>query len=1176
MSPSAEQRLFSEVVSRPVAMAMVCLAALVFGYVSYKRLPVELMPDISYPTITVRTPFEGAAPEEVESQVSREIESRLATLDGLVSLESRSRANQSDVLLGFTWGQDMSQAAQSVRESLQSVFFVDGVERPILLRYDPSLDPFLRIGLSVVDASAESDLFLLRDVAEREIKRDLETIPGVAAVQVRGGLEREIRIQLREEWMGARQISLAQVQAALRSENVNLAGGSIIEGNKEYLIRTINQFRSARDIETLKIARGDGIKIPLSDVATITTGHRDREVLSFLNGNPAVELEVYKEADANIVAVAQAVKSRLIGNGSSAAMREAMGVAPPIAETLPEEFTLALLDDQARFIEAAVSNLRNTVLLGGGLAVLVLFLFLRNFRSTVIIGLAIPVSVMISFAPLFLWDVSLNLMSLGGLALGVGMLVDNGVVVLESIQRYLDEGADRVDAAVRGVGNVAAAVTASTLTTVAVFFPITFVEGVAGELFGDLAIAVVASLVASLAVALFLVPTLAALRFGGGQVAAEPTMLNDLTRFWTDADNASLRPLMQRVFFPLHQAAQESGEWLSRALSPKLAGRLHLPTAERVGIWRRLWSWIVLPYVVLRIVLNVVLGVLWNCLVFLLAVAGRLIVQGGAFVVWPASILFGLAAKGFYAVYGPLDQLYGRALPAALMRPGRTLGLVTLAVCLAVLLSTSLGSELIPELHQGRFTVEAALPVGTPIERTVQETHRLEKIIASHPAVKSVYATVGADRRADTGSDEGEHTARIRVELEEGGDVAAREQLVMSDFRERLNASSSMELNMVAPAMFSFKTPVEVMVFGYDLSELKTTGDLLVDELSGLDGMRDVRSSQQQGYPELRILYDRARLKRYDLDTYSVATRVRDRIQGVEATSINEGDRSLSVRVQLTKSQRETTSDLRSININPNLTPPIPLDAVAEIEEGYGPSEIRRIDQQRAVVISASLQDFDLGSASKQIDARLSGITLPEGITYEIGGQSKEMQASLQSLWMAMLLAIFLVYVIMASSFESIVHPFVILFSVPLALVGVSLTLWVLDIDISAVVAIGAIVLAGVVVNNAIVLVDTINRLRTEGLSRDDAILRAGALRLRPILMTTTTTVLGLVPLAVAPLLVGVLPDALTMAEGIEIQQPLAVTLIGGLLSSTLLTLVIVPVLYRLMTRAAPGQAAQT
>jgi HAE1 family hydrophobic/amphiphilic exporter-1 len=480
--------LFKSVVSHPIAVVMVATAAAVFGLVSYNRLPVELMPDLAYPTLTVRTTYEGAAPAEMEAQISRPIEEGLATLDGLRTLQSRSRAGASDVILGFDWGTDMAKASQTVRESLQTNFMPDEAERPLLLHFDPSLDPILRIALSTTAQGGDltQALSVLREIGEDEIKRELEAMDGVAAVRIRGGLERELRVEVREDWLAGHGITLDQVQTALAQENVNLAGGSILQGDTEYLVRTLNEYTTVAELEQLGIRRSDGQIVQLNQVATVAPTVRDAQVVARMDGSPAVELEVFRTADSNIVDVAARVKSSLFDEEEG------------LVSDLPDGVSARILDDQAEFIVQSIANLTNTAILGGFLAIGILFLFLRNFRATAIIGTAIPVSIVAAFAPLYLGGVSLNLMSLGGLALGIGMLVDNAVVVLESIQRYLDEGKNPQEASVLGVADVATAVTASTLTTVAVFLPIAFVEGVAGQLFGDLAIAVVASLVASL------------------------------------------------------------------------------------------------------------------------------------------------------------------------------------------------------------------------------------------------------------------------------------------------------------------------------------------------------------------------------------------------------------------------------------------------------------------------------------------------------------------------------------------------------------------------------------------------------------------------------------------------------------------------------------------------------
>ncbi len=1107
LRPSA---FFAWLVDHPVAVSMMFIAAMVFGWVSYNQLPVELMPDISYPKITVRTIYDGAAPQEVEGQISRRVEESLATLDGLVTIESRSRAGASDVVLGFDWGTDMDGAAQTIREQLQTTWLPTDADRPLILRYDPSLDPFLRLALSANSDEGASDsdeqaalLYELRDIAEQEIKRDLEGMSGVAAVRVRGGLEREIRVEVREDWLAAKQLTLDAVRTALVSENVNIAGGSIIEGDVEYLVRTLNQFGTVEELRALRLSRQDGVTVALADVAIVYETHREREVLSHLDGVEAVELEIFKEADANVVEVAARVKSRL----------EALD--------LPEQVVLAELDDQARFIEESVANLRDTAILGGLFAVGVLFLFLRDFRTTAIIGLAIPVSVVIGFAPLYLQGVTLNLMSLGGLALGIGMLVDNAVVVLESISRYREQGLVRREAAIQGASHVAAAVTASTLTTVAVFFPIAFVEGVGGQLFGDLSIAVVSSLLASLAVALFLVPMMAAREFGLPEQAKESS---------TEDRRDQARPSALLLGRPFRAYVLD----------------------DPMVMWRASRRWL-LPYAVLRLVLQVVFNAVWGAV---LVIGAHLLRWGWrllTLLLMPVAWVLDSAAALFQRVYEPAERAYNAALRASMNRPTAVVLFAGALSVAAMQILPYLGTELLPELHQGRFTVETALPVGTPLDSTQQVVARAEQIAKSHPDVARVYATIGADRRADTSAEEGEHSARLRLMLEAHAQGAADETRIMEELRDDL-AAPRLKLKFVRPSLFSFRTPIEVVLYGRDLDQMKQTGAAVADALGQVQGLRDVKSSLVAGHPEVRIRYDRDKLRRFGLDPATVAQRVRDKVQGVEATTIQRDDQQVDLRLQLVEGDRGTLADLRSINVNPSLVPTIPLDVVADFEEAEGPSEIRRVDQQRAVVVSANIEGFDLGSSAVAIEAAMTGLALPDGVTWEVAGQSKEMEESLQSLQFALMLAVFLVYVIMASTFENLVHPFVILFSVPLAMIGVvaGLVLW--RLPVSVVVFIGAIVLAGVVVNNAIVLVDTINRLREEGRPRLLAIHEGGALRLRPILITTATTVLGLMPLS------------LGFGAGAEVQQPLAVAVIGGLFSSTALTLVVVPVVYGIFT----------
>jgi len=749
------------------------------------------------------------------------------------------------------------------------------------------------------------------------------------------------------------------------------------------------------------------------------------------------------------------------------------------------------------------------VLVGGVLAVSILFLFLREFRASAIIATAIPMSVICAFAPLHLGGVSLNLMSLGGLALGVGMLVDNSVVVLEAISVHREKGASRRDASIRGTREVAAAVTASTLTTVAVFLPIHFVEGVAGQLFGDLALSVVFSLLASLVVALVLVPMLAA----RGEVSTDE--IHDLD------------PL---AAFGSVGAIKAAKQWI------------------RAGNQVRgfLWIWVVVRFglhLVFDLLRFIVIG---PCLF--------VVVQGVRLARRLRRPLAGAALRAS-AGFGDWFERCAARYPDSLRRTLKNRGLVLTGALVLLGLSLAglglMGRELIPQIHQGRFTVELSHPVGTPLARNLAQMDAMEAKVLGEEEVAGVYSIVGAVRQADARSDEGPHTARLLVELQPSNRIAAQEEAAKAALRDAFSDVQGVDVNFRSPSLFSFRTPVEVVIFGRDTEELKQLSAAALSAMSGIEGLQDLKSSLQPGFPELRVRYDRLRLERLGLSAQDVAQSIRNRIQGVQATRISRGTRTDDLVVRLAESDRSGVEDLERLNVNPRLLPPLPLSSVADIDRAEGPSEIRRVDQQRAVVITANLAGFDLGRIGHSIETELSKLSWPPGADFEVSGQSREMSRSLSSLGFALALAVFLVYVIMASTFESLLHPFVILTSLPLALVGVVGLLLPLGSSLSVVVLIGLIVLAGVVVNNAIVLVDFVNRLRADGRDMEAAILEAGRARLRPILITTSTTVLGLLPLG------------LGLGEGAEIQQPLALTLIGGLVSATILTLWVVPTVYR-------------
>ncbi len=1156
MSQTTDSALSSFMTRRPVAITMVFVAAVVFGYFSYGRLPVTLMPELSYPTLTVRTEYPGAAPEEVENDVSRPVEEALGVVGGLRRVSSISRAGVSDVVLEFSWDTAMSEAIQDSLEKLDLILLPEEAERPLILRFDPSLDPVMELSLSGSGDrfDGEEGLRRLRRIADLQIKRSIEPIKGVAAVRVRGGLEEEIHVLLDEEELRRTGLSIQTVIDRLAQENINLAGGTLTEGRTEYMVRTLNEYEDLDQIRNTVVAHFEGRDVRIGSIGRVLRSHKEREILTRTNSLESVQVDIFKEADANIVALAKRVKTELGKFDLDLARRKAAGEVIEeeadgkatsrwgkkgddkskrpqglIAEAWSNEGAeLSLVADRSLFIESSIKEVRNTALIGGLLAVLVLFFFLKDLRTTTIIAVSIPISLLVTFAPLNLLGVSLNIMSLGGLALGIGMLVDSSIVVLESIFRCREEGDELEAAAVRGTSEVRGAVVASTLTTIAVFFPMVFVEGVAGQAFGDLGLAVVISLLASLGVALFLIPMLAS-RAGVR---------------WTEEGP---RPIDWKTFASWRALA---GDWKSFR-RPADGG-----PQRRSGKLLRAPAYLVVPlYFGLRFLIGVVLEFVGKLLLGLFFGAVWL---GRRFLVPALGVAFrflvALPLRFTQRALDDLHELYPRSLRWALRNPLPIVVLVAATFGVIAWTLAALDTELLPEVHQGEFTVEVALPVGTPIEATESIVAPVESaILAEKEHMRSLLLTVGYDPAYSTRSDEGEHTARFKVLLDRADPRTEAE--VIRRLRGRFAAIPDLDARVTRPVLFSFKTPIETEVHGDDLVMLRRQAELAKRTLAAMPQLADVETTLRRGAPEVQVVYDRDLLARYGLNPGQVARLVRDKVQGFEATRFNLKDRRIPIIVRLKMSDRESVDSVASLIVNPGGMRPIPLSAVASVELAEGPSEVRRVDGRRVALVTASIASGSLGSAVEAIKDELDALTWPSGTTFFMSGQNQEWEQSKGSLWLAMALSIFLVYVIMAAQFESIWHPLVILFTIPLAFFGTVVTLFFLGISLSIVVFLGMIMLAGIVVNNAIVLVDYINILRRRGMEALEAVVTAGSVRLRPILMTTATTTLGLLPMA------------LGFGDGAELRTPMAIAVISGLVISTLLTLFVIPVIYSLVDR---------
>jgi HAE1 family hydrophobic/amphiphilic exporter-1 len=1046
---------------RRVTIVMFTVAIVLFGMVSLSRLKLNLLPDISYPTITVRTELTGAAPVEIENLLTKPIEESVGVVRNVRLVRSVSRSGQSDVTIEFLWGTDMDIAGIDVREKLDVLVLPLEANRPLLLRFDPSSEPIIRLGLLYkapadgVGDDAESRLKALRRLAEDRIKTDLEAQEGTAAVKVSGGLEDEIQIRVDQQKLSQLGISIEQIAGRIRAENVNLSGGRLEEGNQRFLVRTLNEFQSVDEFRDAIVAYVAERPVYLRDVATVERGYKEREAITRVRGQESVELAVYKEGDANTVQVANRIERRL------ESLRES---------SLPGDIEIVKIYDQSTFISSAVDNVRLAAILGGLIAILVLYGFLRDSRATTIVGIAIPVSVIGTFLLMYTNGISLNIMSLGGIALAVGMLVDNSIVVLENIVRKKEQGEGIVEAAQNGTAEVGSAVVAATLTTIAVFFPMVFISGIAGQLFRDQALTVTFALLFSLIVALTLIPMLASIgaraRYDDGAGGKPPN--------WFTRSVAFVIRMFGFVFFVIRKL-----------------------------FWILLW----VPTWVLQ------------------------------------------------KLYGAVAAAYPGLLRWSLNHRLAVVVAATVIFAATMSLVPRLGTELIPQFSQGEFDVDLRLAPGAPLSETDRAIQTAQGAAAGIDVVALNYSVAGTGNRLDANPvDAGDNTGTLSVRLSPGAG-RVEENAAMAAMRDELSRLPGVQYEFSRPALLSFASPLQVEISGYDLDALARVSNMIIQEMSASDRFTDIKTTVERGNPEIQIVFDQERAAKLGLAVRDIANRVVSNVRGELATRYTWRDKKIDVLVRSVDTRDSSIEEIRRLIVNPMSDRPVTLDAVADVVVSQGPAEIRRVAQERVAIITANLAYGDLGAAAAEAGDIVNRTPMPNGVTAIVSGQSEEMQESFESMQFALILAIFLVYLVMASQFESLVHPFVILFTIPLALVGAVLALFITGTTVNIVALIGVIMLAGIVVNNAIVLVDLINQLRAQGADQVEAIMEAGSARLRPILMTSLTTALGLMPMAMG------------FGEGSEVRTPMAITVIGGLVVSTLLTLVVIPVVYSLMDR---------
>lgn len=1001
-------------VDRPVATAMFFLIVILLGTVSLSKLALDLYPDLKFPVAVVNTNYEGAGPQEVEELVTRPMEEILGSIQNIDSITSQTSAGHSFILLMFNWGTDMDTATLRIRERIDLIknWFPDGVDNPMVFQMDPAMIPVMMLGMN-----GDMDAVQMKNLADNEVKNRLERVPGVASVGITGGVEREIQIVVDEVKLNGYGLSLKQISQALGADNVNMSAGEIEDGKREFLLRTIGEYQRAEDLHNVVIPGSQGQVYYLRDLAEINDTYKKQRSFSRLNGEPSLSISIQKQSDANTVLVANRLHAEIA----------------QLQQELPGNVDFGIMFDQSTYIQDSINTVTRNILIGGLFAIFVLYLFLRNMRSTLIIGTAMPISIMATFGLIYFSNETLNLLTMGGLALGVGMMIDNSIVILENIYRHRQEGFSRIEAAKAGASEVGMAVTASTATTVAVFLPIVFVQGFASQLFRPLAFVVAFSLLSSLIVALVLVPMLSSklLKVKEGEKG-------------------------------------ENGKLLSKLIE-KYQGALTWALGHRKTV-----------------------------------VAGVLIALVGTFALVPR-----------------------------------------------------IGMEFLPAMDAGEMSIDVDLAIGTVVEETDEVAKQIEKTLLAIPEIDTMFTTVGS---SGGGMQLGAATTErfnIRILLKPLKERDRSTAIVTEEVRQLLAGipGADVKVREVDPnseGMGGGK-PINIQVRGDDLLVLERLTDQIAAKITPITGVREVETSFAETRPEVQLIIDRQKAATYGLTSYQISDTVRGSIHGQVATRIKMDGEEIDVRIQLEEDVRTNFSRIENMNIMTPFGSTIPLREVAQLKITEGPIGIERIDNVRVGSVSADMLGRDLGSIMKDIQEVTKTIQVPDGYTIEFEGQNKEMMESFRDLALALMLAIILVYMVMASQFESLLHPFIIMFAMPTTFIGIVFSLVVTGRSLSVPAFIGIILLAGIVVNNAIVLVDYINSLRAKGIERTEAVVQAGKVRLRPIMMTASTTILALVPLA------------LGIGEGAEAQAPMATVVIGGLLFSTVITLVLIPVMYTIL-----------
>jgi len=1010
-------------VDRKITVTMITLIVILGGLIAFTKLGLDMLPDVEFPMVSVVTVYSGASPEDIESIVTKPIEQAIASVSGVKGVVSTTVEGMSMIAVEFESGSNLDFAAQDLRDQLAMFadFLPDDIQTPLVMKFDMSALPLLFYGVT----SEERPLSDLAEYMDETAGYRLERIEGVASVIVQSPEVREIQIEIDKLALETSGITLDQVIQVIGFENLNMPAGRIVEDHKDFLVRTRAEFASLKEIEDLIVgASPSGNPIKLRQIAKVKDTISDLRTEMRVQSKPGVMMVVTKQSGANTVRVANAVKAEI----------------DELKKILPKDIEMHIGMDMSASVKLTVNSTGRTALLGGFLAMLMIYFFLRDIRPTLAVGIAIPVSIIVTFIPLYAVGYTLNLLTLGGLALGIGMLVDNAIVVIENVFRHLEEGKSRKEAARLGASEVGMAITASTLTTLAVFLPMAMGEGTAGQLVRGLALSISFSLLASLFVSLTMVPMIAS------------------------------------VFFKPRSKVDYSLK------------------AEN--------SWIV-----------------------------------------------------------RLRDTYVKALTIVLQHRWKTLGAAGLMFIISLALIPVVGTEYMPEMDQAMLMMKIKLPVGSALEETDRAVRQVEIIALSEEAIQTVIVSNGVNEedRGQSGdmANAGSHEGMIMLAMKPKSQRSLSTTMIGEKIRGEIPAMRDVTIQSIdfGAAMGGGGNDVEIKIFGKDFIILKEISKEVAAIISDVEGVMDIKSSMEEAKPEYHITLNREEINRMGLVSGQVANTIKASTLGQVATRYRFAGDETNVRIKFREDQRNSIRDIEQIKLTTPMKTQIPLTQVASITREEGPVKIVRDNQSRMVMVTASILGRDLGSVMKEIIEILKPVqaTVPDGYFVEYGGQYEQMIDTFITLGQALALAILLVFMVMASQFESLIHPFVIMVTIPLALIGVVFGFLVSGVTISLTSFIGFILLTGIVVNNGIVLVDYINQLRRRGIEATTAIIEAGSTRLRPVLITALTTIFGMLPMV------------LDRNEGAEMRAPMAITVIGGLTAATVLTLFVVPSLYSLM-----------